>query len=176
MRRINIISCSTTCDRQIRSDLLQSNTHKGCCILNANEYKYKLRSVIGREDESKVTKLTWFNKQVRDTLLCSWTISQKLVNHINIGRAIEHLLDLVYAQSVGMRDSIGSTTSLFHTSMVVHPGLNDHLHICKFIHKGLLYSLSKKQQNRKVSLNNAALGSDCKSLINMLMKQLYIVV
>ena len=38
------------------SDLLQSNTHKECCVLNANAYNYKLRSVIGQEDEPKVTK------------------------------------------------------------------------------------------------------------------------
>ena len=38
------------------SDLLRTNTHKGCCMLNANEYNYELRSVIGRKDESKVTK------------------------------------------------------------------------------------------------------------------------
>ena len=38
------------------SDLLCTNTHKGCCLLNANEYNYELRSVIGQEDESKVTK------------------------------------------------------------------------------------------------------------------------
>ena len=44
------------------SDLLRSNTHKGCCLLNANEYNYKLRSENGQEDESKVTKWTWFNK------------------------------------------------------------------------------------------------------------------
>ena len=37
-------------------DLLRTNTHKGCCILGANESNYKLRSVIGREDEPKVTK------------------------------------------------------------------------------------------------------------------------
>ena len=43
------------------SDLLRYNTHKGCCVLNANAYNYKLRSVIGREDESNVTKWTWFN-------------------------------------------------------------------------------------------------------------------
>ena len=36
------------------SDLLRSNTHKGCCVLNATDYNYKLRSVIGREDGSKV--------------------------------------------------------------------------------------------------------------------------
>ena len=28
------------------SDLLQSNTHKGCCVLNTTDYNYKLRSVI----------------------------------------------------------------------------------------------------------------------------------
>ena len=38
------------------SDLLQTNTHKGCCMLNANEYNYKLRSVIGQEDKYEVTK------------------------------------------------------------------------------------------------------------------------
>ena len=40
------------------SDLLCTNTHKGYCMLNAYEYLYKLRSVIGQEDESKVTKWT----------------------------------------------------------------------------------------------------------------------
>ena len=49
------------------SDLLQTNTHKGCCVLNATDYDYKLRSVIGQEDDSKVMKWTWFNKQVCDT-------------------------------------------------------------------------------------------------------------
>ena len=53
------------------SDLLQSNAHKGYCVLNTMDYNYKLRSVIGREDDSKVTKMTWFNKQVCDTSLCS---------------------------------------------------------------------------------------------------------
>ena len=75
-----------------------------------------------------------------------------------------------------MRDSIGSIISLFHTSTVIHPGSGDHLRIYKFIHGGLLSSLSKKQQNRKVSLNNTALGFDYKLSINMLMKQFYIVV
>ena len=49
-------------------NLAQPNTHKGCCMLNTTDYNYKLRSVIGREDESKVIKWTWLNKQVRDTL------------------------------------------------------------------------------------------------------------
>ena len=56
------------------SHLLQSNTHKGCCVLNATEYNYKLRSMIEQEDESKVTKWTWSKKQVCDTFLCSWMI------------------------------------------------------------------------------------------------------
>ena len=75
-----------------------------------------------------------------------------------------------------MRNSIGSTTSLFHTSMVVNPGLNDHLRIHKFIHEGLLSSLLKKHQSGKVSMDNAALGFDYKLSINILMKQLYIAV
>ena len=37
------------------SDLLQSNTHKGYCVLKTTDYNYKLRSVIGREDDSKIT-------------------------------------------------------------------------------------------------------------------------
>ena len=57
------------------SDLLLTNNHKGYCMLNAKEYNFELRSVIGREDDYEVTKWTWFNKQVRDTLLCSWMIS-----------------------------------------------------------------------------------------------------
>ena len=65
---------------------------------------------------------------------------------------------------------------MFHTSMVLHPGSNDHLRICKFIHEGLLSSSSNKQQNRKVPLNKAVLGVDYKLTINMLMKQLYIAV
>ena len=56
------------------SDLLQTNTHECCCVLNATDYNYKLRSVIGREDDSNVTKWTWFNKQVRDAFLCSLMI------------------------------------------------------------------------------------------------------
>ena len=76
-------------------------------------------------------------------------ISRKLVDGTNIGRAIERLLNLVYAPPVGIRNSVGSTTSFFHTSMVVNTGSNNHLCIRKFIHKGLLSSLSKEQQNGK---------------------------
>ena len=97
-------------------------------------------------------------------------ISRKLVDHTNIGSVIGRLLGLIYAPSIGIRDSFGSTTSFFHKLMMVHPGLNDHLRIRKFIHKGLLSSLSKKQQNGKFSMNNAALGFDYKLFINMLMK------
>ena len=49
------------------SILVQSNTHEGWCVLDTTDYNYKLRSVIGWENDSKVTKWTWFNKQVRDT-------------------------------------------------------------------------------------------------------------
>ena len=103
-------------------------------------------------------------------------VSRQLVGGSNIGRVIGRLLDLVYAPSAGMGSSVGSTTSFFHTSMVVNTGTNDLLRIHKFIHKGLLSSLSKKQQNGKVPMNNAALGFDYTLSIDMLMKQLYIVV
>ena len=158
------------------SDLLRTNTHKGCSVLTATDYNYELRSVIGQEDNYNVTKWTWFNQQVRDTLLCSWMISRSLVDFSNIGRAIGRLLDVVYAPSASMRKSIGSTTSFFHTSMVVNRGSDDHLRIREFIHDGLLSSISKEQQNGEVSLNNVSLGLDYKLPINMLMKQLYIAV
>ena len=147
LRRINIISCSTTWYHPILIfyGLLLTRD----VVLNANEYNYNLRNVIGQEDEYKVTKWTWLNKQVCNTLLSSWMISRKLVDHTNIGRAIGRLLNLVYAPSVGMRNSVGSATTFFCTSMVVHPGSDDHLYICKFIHNGLLSSLLKKQQNGK---------------------------
>ena len=102
----------------------------------------------------------WFNQQVRDTIFCSWMVSRKLVNGSNIRRAIGRLFDLVYAPSAGMRNSVGSTTSFFRASMVVNSGSNDHLRISKFIHEGLLSSLTKKHENGKVSLNNTALGFD----------------
>ena len=103
-------------------------------------------------------------------------ISRKLVDHTNIGRAIGCLLDVVYTPSVSMRDTIGSTTLFFHTSMVVHLESDDHLRIHKFIYKGLLSPLSKKQQHGKVLMNNVALGFDYKLSINMLIKQLYITI
>ena len=60
--------------------------------------------------------------------------------------------------------------------MLVNRGSDDHLRTRKFIHDGLLSSLSKKQQHGEVSLNNVALGLDYKLPIDMLMKQLYIMV
>ena len=108
--------------------------------------------------------------------LCLWMISRALVDYTNIGRAIGHIVDEVYTLPISMRDSIRSTTSFFHTSMVSHPGSDDHLRTHKFIHEGLLSSLLKKQQNGKVSLNNALLGFGYKLTINMFMKKLYITV
>ena len=155
MQRVVIIKFNNVLESS--SKLSRSNSHKGCCMLNTTDYNYKLRSVIGREDGSKVTKWTWFDKQVRDTFLCSWMISRKLVDHTNIRRAIGRLLDMVYAPSASMKDSIVSTTSFIYTPMVVNPGSDDHLRIRKFIHKGLLSSLSKKQQHGESSMNNVAL-------------------
>ena len=103
-------------------------------------------------------------------------ISRALVDHTDMGRVISHILNNMYAPCVSMRDSIGSITSFLHTSMVVHQGSNDHLRIHNFIHRNMLSSSSKKQQNGKVSLNNGILEFDYKITINMLMKCLYIAV
>ena len=48
-------------------NLVQSNTHKGCSMLYTTDYNYKLRSVLGQEDDSTANKWTWFNKQEYDT-------------------------------------------------------------------------------------------------------------
>ena len=53
-------------------------------------------------------------------------ISQALVDYTDMGRIIGCILDDVQAPHVSMNDSIGSITSYFHTSIVVHPGSNDH--------------------------------------------------
>ena len=95
------------------SDLVQSNIYKGCCILNTMDYNYKLRRVIGREDDFKTTKWTWFNKQVYDTFWCSWMILRALVDYTNMGKAIGRTLNKVYIPSVSMMNIFGSTTSFF---------------------------------------------------------------
>ena len=86
--------------------------------MNAMNYNYKLRSVIGQEYNFTVNKWMWFDTQVRDIFLWSWMISRALVDYINMGRIIGCILDNIYARSVSMKDSIGSITSYFHTSMV----------------------------------------------------------
>ena len=92
--------------------------------------------MFGLEYDSKAMKWTWFNIQVSATFLCSWMISWALVDYTDIERAIGHILDKVYIPSISMRDSIGSTASFSHTSMVLHPGSNDHLRIHNCIHEG----------------------------------------
>ena len=109
-------------------------------MLDILDYNYKLRSMLGQEDDSTVTKWTWFNKQVHNTFLCSWIILRAVVDYTNIGKAIGRILDKVYVPSISLRDSIGSTTSFPHTLMVLHSGFDDHLSIRKFIHEGLLSS------------------------------------
>lgn len=98
-----------------------------------------------------------------------WLISPTL------GEPLDDYL-ILYAPSASMRKSIGSATSFFHTSMMVNHGSDDHLRIRKFIHDGLLSSISKEQPNGGVSLNNVSLELDYKLPINTLMKQLYIAV
>ena len=75
-----------------------------------------------------------------------------------------------------MKDSIGPIFSYFHKSMVVHPGSNGHLQIRNLIHRNMLSSSSKKQQNGRDLLNNDILGVDYKITINVLMNYSYITV
>ena len=103
-------------------------------------------------------------------------ISWVLVDYTDMGRIIGCILDNVYVLSVSIKDSIGSITSYFHTSMVVHPGSDDHLQIQNLIHGNMLSSSFKKQRNEKVSLNDGILGIDYKMTINTLMEHLYIAV
>ena len=56
-------------------------------------------------------------------------ISWKLVDHADIDRAISRIFDMVNAPTVSMRDSVGSETIFFHTSIVLYPGSDHHLHI-----------------------------------------------
>ena len=105
--------CTECCYHQIfnhvlksSSDLVQPNTHKGCCMLDTTDYNCKLRSVLGREDDFIVMKWTCFNKQMFDTILCSWMISRALIDYTDMKRVIHRILDKMYAPSVSMKDSI----------------------------------------------------------------------
>ena len=54
-------------------DLFCTSTHKGCCLLNANEYNYKLKSVIRQEDVSEVKNGRWsINKYATRSFLHEW--------------------------------------------------------------------------------------------------------
>ena len=123
-----------------RSHIVTSCLHIDFYVMNTFDYNYKLRSIIGREDDFITNKWKWFDTQVRDTSLWSWMISQSLVDYTNMERTIGHLLDELYAASVSMKDSIGSITSYFYTSMVIHPSSNDHLQKYNIIHGNMLSS------------------------------------
>ena len=94
--------------------------------MNALDYNYKLRSIIGQEDDITTIKWKWFDTQVCGTFLWSWIISWSLVDYTNMRKTIGHILANVYAPPNSMKASIGSITSYIHASMVIHPGSNDH--------------------------------------------------
>ena len=126
------------------SHLVPSCVHAGSCVINVMDYKYKLRSVIGREDDFTANKRMWFDTQVRATFLWSWMIPRVLVDYTDMGRIIGHILDDVQAPCVSATNNIGSITSYFYISMVVHLESNDYLRICNFTHGNILCSSSKK--------------------------------
>ena len=109
---------------ELSSDLVPSCTHANSCVMNAMNFNYKLRSVIGRKTYFTTNKRTWFGAQVCATLLWSW-ISLSLVDYTDMRGIISRILDNVLATDVSMNDSVRSMTSYFHVSMVVYSGSND---------------------------------------------------
>ena len=89
----------------------------GSCLMNVMDYNfsYKLRSVVGREDDFIANKWTWFDKQVCAMLLWTWVISQALVHYTDLRRIIGGLLDNVQAMYMSANDSNRITISYFHT-------------------------------------------------------------
>ena len=156
------------------SHFVPSCAHKGSCVMNAMDYNYKLRSVIGREDDFTTNKRTWFDAQVCATFFLSWMISLALADYTDIGRIICCILHYVLALHVSLNDSIGSVTSYFHVSKIVHSGSNTHLQLRNLIHGNMISSALKKRWKGKVSLKNGIIGVDHKMTINMSMKHLYI--
>ena len=57
------------------SHLVTSCFYAGSYVINVLNQNYKIRSVIGREDDFTANKWKWFNTQVHDTFLWSWIIS-----------------------------------------------------------------------------------------------------
>ena len=148
----------------------------GSYVMNVMDYKYKLRSVIGREDNFTLNKWSWFDTQVGDTFLWSQRISQALVDYTGIREIIGCIHDNVYKPSLPIKDSIGPITLYFHISMIVYSGSNNHLQIRNFIHGNMLSSSLKKQRIGKVSLNNSILSIRYNITIDMLMNYLYVAV
>ena len=70
------------------SHLVPSCTHVVSCVMNAMNYNYKLRSVIGREDNYTINKWTWFDTQVCTTFWWSWMIARALVDYNNMGKLL----------------------------------------------------------------------------------------
>ena len=116
----------------------------GSCMTNAMDYNYKLRSVIGLDDDFTASKWMWFDIQICATFMWSWMMSRALVDYTNMRRIIGYILDNVQPPYVSMNDSIGAITSYFHISMVVHLRSNDNLQIPNLIHGNILSLSSKK--------------------------------
>ena len=166
------------CNNEVESSSLIVSPYvvMGSCLMNVMDYNfnYKLRSVVGWEDDFTANKWMWLDLQVRATLLWTWVISQALVDYTDMGRTIGRLLDDVQEPYVSANNSDGTITSYSHTSMVVHPGSNDHLRIRNLIHGNMLSLSLKKERNGKVSLKTGIVAIDYKMTINiMLMKYIH---
>ena len=131
----------------LSSHIVTSCLYLGSYVMNTFDYNYKLKSVIGQENDFTTNKWKWFDTQVCDTFLWSCLISRSLVDYTNMSGIISRILDNVCVLSMPTKDSIGSITSHFCTSMVVPPRSNDHLRIHNLIYENMISSSSKKQRN-----------------------------
>ena len=103
------------CNHKVELSLhiIPSYALMGSCLMNVMDYNfnYKLRSVVGREDDFTANKWTWFDIQVCASLMWIWMISQALIDYTNMGRIIGGLLDNVQALYVSASNNNGTITS-----------------------------------------------------------------
>ena len=109
------------CNNEIESSSLVVSPYivMGSCLMNVMDYNfnYKLRNVVGQEDDFTANKWMWFDIQVCATLLWTWVILQVLVDYTDMGIIIGGLLDDIQEPYVSANDSNGTITPYCHIPM-----------------------------------------------------------
>ena len=73
-------------------------------------------------------------------------ISLACADYPDMKGVIGHILDDVLAPHMSLNNSIGSVTSCFHVSTIVHSDSNDNKRLLNLIHGNMLSSSSNKKQ------------------------------